>query len=153
MSFKGFITSVMIGLMLAIISIWNFRISLYILGVFYILKGTLQLINKNYYNKLLYFINVDRYKAYEVKGEEFKKYIKSDPVSDFIVAFLFMYVGYKAKLPTNSIRYPLMVFLFITIDYLIETNAMIKSDKWEDYKKKSILTAMVMILVVFILLK
>ncbi len=46
-----------------------------------------------------------------------------------------------------------MVFLFITIDYLIETNAMIKSEKWEDYKKKSILTAMVMILAVFILLK
>ncbi|MBB6697260.1 hypothetical protein [Clostridium algidicarnis] len=153
MSFKGFITSVMLGLVLSIISIWNFRISLYILGLFYILKGALQLMNKDYYNKLLYFMNIDRYKAYELKGEEFKKYIKSDPISDFIVAFLFIYVGYKAKLPTNSIRYPLMVFLFITIDYLIETNAMIKSEKWEDYKKKSILTAMVMILAVFILLK
>ncbi|MBU5592036.1 hypothetical protein KQI89_09665 [Clostridium sp. MSJ-4] len=153
MSLKGFMTSVILGLLLAIVSIWNFRIALYVLGIFYIIKGALQLINKEYYKKFQCIINVDRYKAYEKKNDEFKKYIKSDPISDLIMAFLFIYVGYKANIAAGSIKYPLMIFLFISIDYLIETNAMVKSEKWEDYKKKSIFTSIIMIFIVFFLLK
>lgn len=152
MTLRGVLTSTIFAVVLGVISLFNVRVSLALLGVLYFFKAALQLKSKESYEKLEKIMNVDRYNAYSLKDKEFKKYIKSDPISDIIVGALFIYMTFKMSIRIDSLKYAMMIFSFIMVNYFIEVYSMRKSNSWEDYKKKSILSAMVMIFIVFLVM-
>lgn len=151
MSLRGVLTALISAMLISAVAIFNVKVALYIIAAFYMIKGILQVANKEYYKSIEKFMNIDRYNAYQKKSDEFKKYIKSDPISDFLMGGLFIYFSMRFNANINNIKVALMVFVFVILDYFVEAYAMSKKDKWEDYKKTSILTAMVLIFLVFIL--
>lgn len=153
MSLKGFITSVIMAVLLCLSSfIIGVKFTLIILGLFYIIQGILYQYNKDYYIKIQNIINADRERVYESKSDEFKEYIKSDPISCFFVGILFMYLGFRYAYLVPSIKYYIAVSIFVISNYFIEIYAMSKSVDWQDYKKKSILPILIILIFVLFLL-
>lgn len=153
MSLKGFITSVVMAVLLCLSSfIIGVKFTLIILGLFYIIQGILYQYNKDYYIKIQNIINADRERVYQNKSDEFKEYIKSDPISCFFVGILFIYLGFRYSYLVPSFKYYISVSIFVIANYFIEIYAMSKSADWQDYKKKSILPILVVLIFVLFLL-
>ncbi len=153
MSVRGILTALISAVLVSLISAFNFKIAMYIIAIYYGMKALLYVINKDFYKKFDKISNIDRYNAYIKKDDEFKKYIKSDPLADILISGIFIYIGFSLSNKINSSTYYVMIFLFILFNYFIEVYAMTKSKSWEDYKKKSGMASLAIIAIILLLFR
>lgn len=152
MTLRGILTSLIFGTISALIAFYNVKYAFIIFALVYFVKALIQIKSKESFERYQKFVNIDKYNIYMKKDKEFKKFIKSDPIADILVAILFTYMSFREYSAVNNKNYAIMVFAFIVINYFVEIYAMKNSITWEDYKKKSMFSGIILILIVLFIL-
>lgn len=152
MSLRGILTSLIFGTLAALLALYNIKYAFIIFALVYFIKALIQIKSKVAFDKYQKLINIDKYNIYIKKDKEFKKFIKSDPIADIIVAGLFLYMSFRQYNAINNKNYAIMVFAFIVINYFIDIYAMKTSINWEDYKKKSMFSGIILVLIVLFII-
>ncbi|WP_040212486.1 hypothetical protein [Clostridium polynesiense] len=150
MSFRGVATSLFVGFTLAFITLYDIRFAFMLLAAFYLVKAFIQVKGKDKFDSFQKITNIDRYNEYIKKDAVFKKFIKSDPIADIIMAGLFIYMSFREYNFFNNVKYALIMFSIIMINYFADLYALKKSSTWLDYKKKNMLLIMgIMVIILF----
>lgn len=152
MSLRGVFTSLVFGVISALIALYNVKYAFIIFAAVYLLKALIQVKSKDVFNKYQKLVNIDKYNEYIKKDKIFKKFIKSDPIADIMVAGLFIYMSFRQYNTVNNINYAIMVFSFIMINYFVDIYAMKTSDTWEEYKKKNMFSGIILLLIVLFII-
>ena len=129
--------TILIAVVIAVTYLFGISAAMFSIAAYNIFIGILQLMGRDKYDKVMKEINPDRFAIYESKDKAFKERIKPDPIGSFLLAALFIYIGYRALINpiTIGLRQYGAVGIFIAMAYFLETIVLKRSNTWMEYRR------------------
>ena len=153
MTVKGSFIAILISVIVGGISyFFSASVSLITLGIFYLFLGFVHMTNRTMYDKIITIINIDKVNAYKNKDDEFKSYIKDNPVSMIFIGGVLFYLAYRLYGQATNVRYSISLMILVFGSYFIDTYSIVKSNSWEECKKKSLIWMIALVIIYLFIL-